>query len=61
MNELTFSTNPRELAADLDEYATDWYVVLEFLDTVAKKRGIPFFRNGVLKIMRERYSQEVVE
>lgn len=56
-NVIVFSTNPTEVAAMLDEYAGDWRIVLEFLDAVAKKSGITFYRNAVVKIMKDKYRE----
>lgn len=52
---LDIPTNPEELATMLDNYALDWGVVLDFLDTVATRRGITLDRGEVCRIMKDKY------
>lgn len=51
-------TNPEELATLLDNYALDWGTVLNFLDTVATKRGIMLDVEAICRIMKRKYGEE---
>lgn len=51
-------TNPEELATMLDNYAQDWGMVLNFLDTVATRRGITLDVEAVCRIMKRKYGEE---
>ena len=50
-------TSPEDLANLLDSYALDWGTVLNFLDTVATKRGIVLDKNKVCEIMKSKYGE----
>lgn len=55
---LDIPTNPEELATLLDNYALDWGTVLNFLDTVATKRGVTLDVEEVSRIMKRKYGEE---
>lgn len=54
---LDIPTNPEELATMLDNYALDWGTVLNFLDTVATRRGITLDTEKVCEIMKSKYGE----
>lgn len=51
-------TDPKELAVLLDTYAQDWGMVLNFLEGIAHKSGIPLETDSVSKIMTVQYLED---
>ncbi len=49
--------SPEDLASLLDNYALDWGTVLNFLDTVAIRRGISLDKERVCEIMKSKYGE----
>lgn len=55
---ITLPTDSDELATLLDNYANDWTIVLDFIDTVATKRGVTLDVREVSRIMKRKYGEE---
>lgn len=52
---ITLPTDSDELATLLDNYANDWTIVLDFIDTVSKRQGVIINRKEVAEKMRKMY------
>ena len=52
---ITLPTDSDELARLLDNYANDWTIVLDFIDTVSKRQGVIINRKEVAEKMRKMY------
>lgn len=52
---ITLPTDSDELARLLDNYAQDWAIVLDFIDTVSKRQGVIINRKEVAEKMRKMY------
>lgn len=52
---ITIPTDSDELATLLDNYANDWTIVLDFIDTVSKRQGVIINRKEVAEKVRKMY------
>lgn len=52
---ITLPTDSDELATLLDNYANDWTIVLDFIDTVSKRQGVIINRKEVAEKVRKMY------
>ena len=52
---ITLPTDSDELARLLDNYAHDWAIVLDFIDTVSKRQGVIINRKEVAEKVRKMY------
>lgn len=53
---ITLPTDSDELATLLDNYANDWAIVLDFIDTVSKRQGVIINRKEVAEKVRKMYA-----